>query len=229
MSNYKVIYNLLPSNATRYEEDFVRLITTDDRQTIGYSADDAGRLVLSGNLNSRVQAWEPERIGSGLTQAWFDQNYPGVTMVAKYFNANFEFSNNSTLLNYITQPFGANPEIYNEYGLPGHDGIDYRAATGEPIFCVSPGFVCDINTNPNGKNYGIYIRVQHVGGFETTYAHLERVLLKVGDYVTAGSILGLADSTGNSTGSHLHLTLKNYDWNTIYPYHIIDPTPYLYE
>lgn len=59
-----------------------------------------------------------------------------------------------------------------------------------------------------GHNYGIHVRVQHAAGYETIYAHLQTTLVKPGQPVTAGQVLGLADSTGNSRGNHLHLTLK---------------------
>ena len=229
MSNYKVVYNLLPQDTLPFEFDFVRLVTAGDKETIGYSADDAGALVAWGNERSKVIVWEPERIGTGITQEWFDENYPGATMEPKSFASEFRFLAHPTMWDVITQGFGENPENYEEYGLPGHEGIDFRAYHESPIMAVSPGIVSDVMPVVTGHNYGIYVRVMHVGCYETTYAHFDRVLVTEGDIVTAGQILGLADNTGNSYGDHLHLTLKYHCGDTIYPYHIVDPTPFLYK
>ncbi|HZY44237.1 MAG TPA: M23 family metallopeptidase, partial [Anaerolineae bacterium] len=63
--------------------------------------------------------------------------------------------------------------------------------------------------------------------FRTVYAHLTQALVSVGQQVKAGDKIGLADSTGNSFGSHLHITLKLDGAQTPgYPAGIIDPWPY---
>ena len=128
----------------------------------------------------------------------------------------------------ITQHFGANPRNYAQFGLPGHDGIDLRAPSGSKVFCVAPGEVIRVHHQPNGHNYGIHVRVLHQEGYKTVYAHLQEAHVKKGQIVEAGTVLGLADNTGNSFGSHLHLTLKKQDVTVGgWPYNIIDPTPYL--
>lgn len=128
----------------------------------------------------------------------------------------------------ITQGFGANPGKYEKYGLAGHEGIDLAAAKGSKIFCVAPGIVKLVQTKADDHNYGIHIRVQHADGYETIYAHLQSAAVTAGQRVAAGDLLGLADSTGNTTGNHLHLTLKRQGATLPgYPNNIIDPTPFL--
>ncbi len=135
----------------------------------------------------------------------------------------------------ITQQFGEHPENYARYGLPGHDGIDFMAPQGSEVYAAADGVVSEIhldgNSDPIHKPYGNQIHIQHEGGYETIYAHLLQVLVTVGQAVHAGQIIGLADSTGNSTGSHLHLTLKKQgatqSGQTRFPYDVIDPNPYL--
>ncbi len=128
----------------------------------------------------------------------------------------------------ITQHFGANPKNYAQFGLPGHDGADIRAPSGSKVYCVAPGEVYRIHSKPTGHNYGIHIRVTHKDGYQTIYAHLQKVFVQKGQIVKAGEVLGLADNTGNSFGSHLHLTLKKKGAEVgNWPYNIIDPTPYL--
>ncbi|GAB4267861.1 MAG: hypothetical protein Kow0080_10270 [Candidatus Promineifilaceae bacterium] len=128
----------------------------------------------------------------------------------------------------INQYFGANPQNYTQFGLPGHEGLDIMAPSGSKIFVVAPGHVKSVRTNPTGHNYGIHVRVEHEDGYETIYAHLQEARVQVGQTLKAGDLIGLADNTGNSFGSHLHLTLKKTGESAPgYPGDIIDPTPFL--
>jgi hypothetical protein len=128
----------------------------------------------------------------------------------------------------ITQHFGANPRNYAQFGLPGHDGIDLRAPSGSKVFAVAPGEVFRVHDRPTGHNYGIHVRIMHQDGYKTIYGHLQKAFVRTGQIVEAGTILGLADNTGNSYGSHLHLTLKRTGVKVGgWPYNIIDPTPFL--
>lgn len=138
----------------------------------------------------------------------------------------------------ITQPFGANPSWYLPFGLPGHEGLDFVAPLGSAIHACAEGVVTEIRLHGNINRlefpYGNQVRLQHranEGVFETIYAHLEQVTVRQNQKVQAGDIIGYADSTGNSTGSHLHLTLKLLGATeaglTLFPRDIIDPTPFL--
>lgn len=140
----------------------------------------------------------------------------------------FRFEVWPTEYRHITQHFGANPQNYAQFGLPGHEGVDIRAPAGSKIFCVAPGKVIQVQTKPHGHNYGIFVRVQHQEGYVTIYAHLQEALVVEGDEVAAGALLGLADNTGNSFGSHLHLTLRKENARyRNWPRNIVDPTPFL--
>jgi hypothetical protein len=142
--------------------------------------------------------------------------------------SSFKFEAWPTEYHKITQYFGANASKYAQYGLPGHDGIDIKAPQGSKIFAVAPGRVKRVQPVPDGKGYGIHVRITHADGYETIYAHLEKTLVRVGNRVQAGTLIGLADSTGYSTGSHLHLTLKRHgETYNNWPYNITDPTPFL--
>lgn len=132
----------------------------------------------------------------------------------------------------ITQAFGANPEIYSKWGLPGHEGVDIRAPMNTNVYSGADGDVFYIMQEANTHPYGRHIRIAHANGYRSVYAHLASVLVKQGDAVKAGQLIGKADSTGNSTGSHLHLTLKKDGATarkeTQFVGDVIDPTPYLY-
>jgi hypothetical protein len=145
----------------------------------------------------------------------------------------FKFEAWPTEFRQINQYFGQNPHNYAQFGLPGHEGLDLMAPTGSKIFAVAPGTVRVVHTQANTHNYGIHVRVDHADGWQTIYGHMQQATARVGQTVKAGDQLGLADNTGNSFGSHLHLTLKRQNSSytdktgTKWPFNIFDPTPFL--
>lgn len=232
MPSYKVTYHLLPNDVTLVERKAITENTFQSKATVGFSADDAGWMVSKGAEGSQVIAWEPQRIGTGLTQQWFDEHYPGAQMIKASFADLFKFTHWPTEYRVITQAFGANPQYYGKFGLPGHEGIDIRALHGTNIYSVADGEIAEIKRDErSGHAYGIYIRVNHIGNYQTTYAHLKevRIDLDLGHFVNGGELIGKADNTGNSFGDHLHLTLKHFNGPTYYPHNIIDPTPFITE
>lgn len=130
----------------------------------------------------------------------------------------------------LTQAYGIHPEWYKPFGLPGHEGLDLRALTGTQIFAAAAGKVTRVETVDNGP-YGKQVRVEHVIGadvYESVYAHFQKCNVIVGQMVQAGEVLGLADNTGNSSGSHLHFTLKfrGHGSPWMNKSDIVNPTPY---
>jgi hypothetical protein len=140
----------------------------------------------------------------------------------------FRFEAWPTEFRSINQYFGANPQNYAQFGLPGHEGVDIMAPHGARVFAVAPGRVKMVYDQATGHNYGRHLRVEHRDGYETIYAHLDEINVRPEQWVEAGALLGRADNTGNSFGSHLHLTLKRKGASFgNYPNNIIDPTPFL--
>ncbi|MGD8458605.1 MAG: M23 family metallopeptidase, partial [Anaerolineales bacterium] len=131
----------------------------------------------------------------------------------------------------ITQNFGANPEIYEKWGLPGHEGLDFRAPMNSNVYACAEGEVYVVENNPDVHPYGKHIRIKHEYGYRSVYGHLAECRVSVGQTVKAKQLIGRADSTGNSSGSHLHLTLKQEGaterGETNYRGDIIDPTPFM--
>jgi murein DD-endopeptidase MepM/ murein hydrolase activator NlpD len=85
----------------------------------------------------------------------------------------------------ITQPFGANPQIYSRFGVPAHEGLDIRAFSKTNIYCCADGEVYQVHTNPRSHPYGIHVRIRHKDGYKTVYGHLAQPLVRVGEAVEA--------------------------------------------
>jgi len=130
----------------------------------------------------------------------------------------------------VNQFFGENPDSYKGFGLPGHEGLDLFAPDGANIYAAAEGDVYQAGF-PKNHPYGRHIRIKHqMGGktVHTIYGHLSEILISEGQHVAAGTLIGHADNTGNSRGSHLHLTVKIEGEQTKgYPAGIVDPWPYL--
>ncbi len=101
----------------------------------------------------------------------------------------------------ITSPYG-----FRHYRI--HKGIDIGLRTGDTIRAAFPGKVTRVRYERRG--YGRYIVLEHQGcGItRTVYAHLSKQLVKVGEHVEAGSVIGLGGNTGRSTGPHLHFEMR---------------------
>lgn len=83
----------------------------------------------------------------------------------------------------------------------GHTGIDFPRPTGTPVMAASAG---KVTSAPKlNRSYGWHVR-QSASGGESIYAHLSKILVSVGQMLSAGQRLGNVGSTGNSTGPHLH-------------------------
>ncbi len=101
--------------------------------------------------------------------------------------------------------------------LVNHTGFDLAAATGTQVSAAAPGTV--IHAGPAGT-YGNLVTLRHENGFETRYAHLSAVDVRVGDLVSEGQDLGKIGTTGHSTGPHLHFEIRHGGT-------AIDPAPLL--
>lgn len=86
-----------------------------------------------------------------------------------------------------------------------HTGLDIATATGTPIKVVASGTVTHASYQ---GSYGNLVKVSHGNGLETWYAHTSKMYVSVGQKVEAGQVIAAVGSTGNSTGSHLHLEIR---------------------
>ena len=86
-----------------------------------------------------------------------------------------------------------------------HNGHDWAGATGTPIHATADGVVVFAGRQ---SGYGNLIKIQHDFGFETRYAHLNRIRVSVGQRVSLGERIGDMGNTGRSTGTHLHYEVR---------------------
>ncbi len=116
----------------------------------------------------------------------------------------------------LTSPFGM--RVHPIEGiLKMHNGIDLAAPMGTAIYATRTGVVTVASSHWSAGNY---VNINHGDGFTSIYMHMTHYIVKVGDYVSAGQIIGYVGSTGGSTGPHLHFGIA-------YKGAYVDPLEYI--
>lgn len=100
----------------------------------------------------------------------------------------------SSLFGYRKDPFSGASRM--------HQGVDLSGNRGEPIYAAGSGKVVQVRNSFFG--YGREVVIDHGFGYKTRYAHLHRMLVKVGDEVQRGDQIATMGNTGKSKGVHLH-------------------------
>lgn len=114
---------------------------------------------------------------------------------------------------------GFGPRLHPILGyVRNHNGLDFDANFGEPIYASAPGIV-QIASSFGG--YGETVVLDHGAGLLTLYAHMSVIGVEVGDEIQRGDVIGFIGSTGLSTGPHLHFEV----W--VEGRTAVDPLPYL--
>lgn len=89
-------------------------------------------------------------------------------------------------------------------GTRFHRGVDISAPSGSPVYAAADGKVSFAGRN---GGYGKCIRISHKNSYKTFYAHLSKILVKSGEYIEQGDVIGYEGNTGQSTGPHLHFEI----------------------
>jgi murein DD-endopeptidase MepM/ murein hydrolase activator NlpD len=109
----------------------------------------------------------------------------------------------------ISSPYGPRGKICNSAGCSNgfHDGVDFSNTCGTPVVAVSAGRVKFVG---NAGAYGNRVIVDHGGGVESIYGHLQSgsFRVSVGDLVTAGTGVASVGATGVVSGCHLDLKIR---------------------
>ena len=105
----------------------------------------------------------------------------------------------------------SNFTVTNYFGRRGafqrfHTGIDLAAPVGTPVYAARAGQVSIAGWSRFG--YGLHVIIDHGESHETLYAHMSRIVVRPGQWVDRGKLIGYVGSTGWSTGPHLHFELR---------------------
>ncbi len=103
-----------------------------------------------------------------------------------------------------------------------HSGVDFKA-NFEPVYSILPGVVTVASNDTSGG--GLYIKIQHKEGYESLYLHLSKFIKNVGDFVYPGDLIAISGNSGNTTGPHLHFTVKR-NGNPIDPIQFLNELNY---
>jgi len=113
-----------------------------------------------------------------------------------------------------------NAYVSSTYGMRHgrmHNGIDFAAATGTPVYATADGRVSFAGTQ---RGYGQIVCIEHANGYSSCYAHLSRFEVREGQWVRQGDAIGRVGATGNATGPHLHYEIRRHQ-------RAVNPNPYL--
>jgi murein DD-endopeptidase MepM/ murein hydrolase activator NlpD len=104
--------------------------------------------------------------------------------------------------------------LHPKYGdVRPHNGLDFTAPTGTPVYASGDG---KVHMAYFSSSYGNVIYIDHGFQFETRYAHLNRYIVKDGEEIKRGQIIGYVGDTGTSVGPHLHYEVL-YNGNPVNP------------
>ncbi|MBI3955974.1 peptidoglycan DD-metalloendopeptidase family protein [Candidatus Gottesmanbacteria bacterium] len=132
----------------------------------------------------------------------------------------------------VTFDFGAQPsderikKKYEEWGIVGHNGVDFGLQEGTEILACDEGMV--IQAGDNG-DHGISVAIKHSWG-TSIYSHLQSFGVLVNDQVKKAQVIGSSGQTGFTTGPHLHFGVQPNNPDTTNGYlGYINPAPYITE
>lgn len=104
----------------------------------------------------------------------------------------------------VVGPFGRR-SIINEQPRSPHSGVDLRAKKGTPVRAINRGRV---ELTADHFFSGLSVVINHGGGIQSMYFHLERIAVEEDDLVEKGQVIGYVGSTGRATGPHLHFGVR---------------------
>ncbi len=110
----------------------------------------------------------------------------------------------------ITQGYGRTSFARKAYKSAFHNGVDIGVPIGTPVYAAADGVVLRVDNNDKGTAkwrhylYGKYIVISHSNNLATLYGHLSRQVVKAGDIIKRGQLIGYSGETGYAFGPHVH-------------------------
>ena len=188
---------------------------------------DSLKAILKENSSANNKKWDRQKMQDSLILVaqtkMLIHSQNGKNQLTQY-----DFVNKPREKNFskIVMPLNREISITSPYGIRTHPifratkfhhGIDL-VANYENVYSVLDGIVTETGWDNNGG--GNYIKINHFNRFETAYLHLSEIYYRVGEFVKAGFIIAKSGNSGNSTGPHLHFSVKEFGQN-------INPTHFL--
>jgi murein DD-endopeptidase MepM/ murein hydrolase activator NlpD len=106
----------------------------------------------------------------------------------------------------VSSGYGVRRDPFKRKRRKKHNGIDLRAGRGVPVLAAGPGLVAKAERM---RGYGRVVYVDHGGGVQTRYAHLQKIAVQEGQFVPPGALVGKVGSSGRATGPHLHFEVRS--------------------
>lgn len=111
----------------------------------------------------------------------------------------------------VNSGYGPRPGRPTPQANPFHHGVDLSARRGTPLLAPADGIVVESTDLYQGQEkFGKVIVIDHGGGLQSMYAHLDQRAVSAGDAVTAGQPIGKTGNTGKTTGPHLHFEVVQH-------------------
>jgi murein DD-endopeptidase MepM/ murein hydrolase activator NlpD len=157
----------------------------------------AARFVNDGNIVDGFYYSDGTTKDGELSEGYYDPNGDSLEKM---------FLKNPVDFRYISSGFTTGKRYISAFNIStGHRAIDYAAALGTPIRAIGDGVVTYASWSRAG--YGNLVSIRHNGTYSSNYGHQSKILVKVGQKVKQGQIIGKVGSTGLSTGPHLHFEI----------------------
>ena len=112
---------------------------------------------------------------------------------------------------FLRSPLGFQPRVTSSFNpnrfhpihktRRPHNGVDFGAPTGTKIKAIGDGKVTFSGRN---GGYGKHVKIDHPGPYVSTYSHMNKIMVKRGETVRQGQVIGTVGATGTATGPHLH-------------------------
>jgi len=198
--------------------DTVSKLTTDNVDELHKKIKKIGGTLSGIGLSEKTLINKANKFSSPLVGSAFNPLNMDKILDSKYQRLadNLELWSGLSRLNTIL-PLGApvaSPRITSSFGVRSdpftgenkkHKGLDFAGKIGTPLYVIAPGRVI---SSGDRFGYGNAVEIDHGLGFSTLYAHLSKINVKRGDWLRPGDIVGLAGSSGRSTGPHLHYEIR---------------------
>lgn len=218
-----------PLNQKRNKKSWKELLNMTTKSDLISQIDSLKMMIKDYKIVKEVQRNEFEKLkDSLLLQAHNRVEETKQTSKRQKLSTTYDFVDEpAAYFSKIVMPLNNKITVTSSYGTRTHpifgtkkihNGIDLKARF-ENVYSVLDGIVTA--TGWDSKGGGNFIKVKHFDRFETSYLHLSEIYYRAGEIVKAGFIIGKSGNTGNSTGPHLHFSVKEFG-QSINPSHFLN-------